>query len=642
MTSFRTTATLRSRAGVLTVALAIICAVVATSSPAGAVNATQAGIVSANPADFTPFIQDGQVLAVTQVGNRLIVGGTFTKVKNWQGGQPVLTRNKLLAFNATTGAVDPTFAPTVNGDVLSLVAAPDGTSVFVGGKFSTVNGVAAASIVKLDAASGQTVAGFKAGTNGWVQDMKVSGSRLFLSGTFSTLKAVARTGFGAVNVTSGGLDANVVPVFSDPISNTLQVQKFDITPDGTRAVVLGTFSKVNNLDRRFLVVLDLTTSPVTVAPWNQQRTQVGCNIPNYLRAVDISPDGQYFVLSTTGGFGSGTASLCDTASRWEISQTGDALQPTWAEYTGGDSIYSVAVTGSVVYLGGHQRWMNNSNPPQEGAGPGYVNRPGIAAVDPQTGVVFSWNPTRDRGYGVTAMLATPQGLWIGDDTENVGGEFHPRIALFPLAGGAPVPAIAPATLPTTLYAATADGKLEARSFDGSTAGQPTNVDSTVGWGQVRGGFMINARVYTGQSDGTFQVRTFDGKTFGPATDLHSWFSFADVTGMFLRDGRMYFTRAGDPRLYYRFFNTESDVIGSVLHTASGDGDGLDWGATAGMTAAGDKVFVATADGKLRSYAFGADGRPVAASATVIGGQDVDGTNWASTALFTLHGATAPK
>src|SRR6476469_2232191 len=108
----------------LTLMLVVLGALVSTGAPAGAVNAAQSQIVSANPADFTPFIEDGQVLAVVQVGDRLIAGGTFTQVKNWQGGQPIVTRNKILAFNATTGQLDTTFTPTVDGDVLSLAAAP--------------------------------------------------------------------------------------------------------------------------------------------------------------------------------------------------------------------------------------------------------------------------------------------------------------------------------------------------------------------------------------------------------------------------------------------------------------------------------------------------------------------------------------
>ena len=59
--------------------------------------------------------------------------------------------------------------------------------------------------------------------------------------------------------------------------------------------------------------------------------------------VDIAPDGSYFVIGTTGAFmgGANAGVLCDTASRWEINATGTALQPTWVDYTGGDTTFSV-------------------------------------------------------------------------------------------------------------------------------------------------------------------------------------------------------------------------------------------------------------------------------------------------------------
>ena len=34
------------------------------------------------------------------------------------------------------------------------------------------------------------------------------------------------------------------------------------------------------------------------------------------------------------------------------------------------------------------------------------------------------------------MLATTDGLFIGSDTDRVNGEYHGRLAFFPLAGGA--------------------------------------------------------------------------------------------------------------------------------------------------------------------------------------------------------------
>lgn len=123
--------------------------------------------------------------------------------------------------------------------------------------------------------------------------------------------------------------------------------------------------------------------------------------------------------------------MCDTAARFETYAKGSNIRPTWINATGGDSLYAVAVTGAAVFVGGHQRWLDNPRG-RDSAGPGAVSRPGIGAIHPRTGKALSWNPTRERGIGVKAFSAHHTGLLVGSDTTRLGREYHARIGMFPL------------------------------------------------------------------------------------------------------------------------------------------------------------------------------------------------------------------
>ncbi len=68
-------------------------------------------------------------------------------------------------------------------------------------------------------------------------------------------------------------------------------------------------------------------------------------------------------IPQTGGQG---LDVCDAAARFETGVAAPSA-PTWINYTGGDSLYSVAATGTAVYVQGHQRWMDN---PQGNNSPG--------------------------------------------------------------------------------------------------------------------------------------------------------------------------------------------------------------------------------------------------------------------------------
>ena len=138
------------------------------------------------------------------------------------------------------------------------------------------------------------------------------------------------------------------------------------------------------------------------------------------------------MVAATGRASSPTK-LCDSAARFETAGAG-RHRPTWVQRTGGDSLYAVAVTGAAVYVGGHQRYLDNPyGSDAKGPGPGAVSRLGIGAVSPTTGRALAWNPTRARGVGVRAFLVTPRGLLVGSDTDQLGHEYHGRIGMFPLS-----------------------------------------------------------------------------------------------------------------------------------------------------------------------------------------------------------------
>ncbi|MGD0684299.1 MAG: malectin domain-containing carbohydrate-binding protein, partial [Streptosporangiaceae bacterium] len=238
----------------------------------------------------------------------------------------------------------------------------------------------------------------------------------------------------------------------------------DISPDGTRAIVVGDFKDANGAVHDQIVMLDLTGSSAVVDPnWNTDAFSGACDsgaFDTYVEDVDFSPDGSYFAIATTGGGGisdntDGTRSLCDSASRWSTTDTGTDVQPTWVDYTGNDSFWSVAATGTAIYVGGHERWVNNPNGsdyPAAGATP----RPGMAALDPASGLPLAWNPGRNpRGAGAYALLATSSGLYVGSDTNYIGDFTYKRdeLAFFPLAGGYAPASTATASLPANVYEA---------------------------------------------------------------------------------------------------------------------------------------------------------------------------------------------
>jgi hypothetical protein len=422
------------RRRVLSLAAAAVAAAggVAAIPAAASADISQGAVVSANPVDWTPHVLDGTVRDIAVVGKKVVVAGNFEKVKEAGSNKPTISRHNIFAFDLGTGKIDTKFVPKVDGTVYALQPG-DSNTVYVAGSFTNTNGSALGSLTKLNLADGKATSGFNARIgHGMIMAMIRRGKHVYIGGAFTTIAGKAHSPLARVDATSGKADADFNLSVTDARQGTLKVFKLAVNPDDTRLVIDGTFTKVAGQSRYQIAMID-TSGKGTLTSWATTKYSAKCSssFDTYMRGIDFAPDGSYFVVVTTGG-PHGTTQMCDSAARWETNKTGSGQSPTWVNWTGGDTLLSVSVTGKAIYVGGHQRWQDN---PQghDSAGPGAVSRPGIAALNPTGGKALSWNPTRTRGHGVEAIVATSQGIWVGSDTDELGHEYHGRVGMFPLS-----------------------------------------------------------------------------------------------------------------------------------------------------------------------------------------------------------------
>jgi Domain of unknown function (DUF5122) beta-propeller len=420
-------------------ALALALAAASTSVPVAIGSRSLPKVVSENPANYTPNVIDDatvkhtQVYAIRQLGSTMYAGGTFHRVQNSSSVSAThrrLIRHNVFSFSAKTGRVKSRFAPAVNGDVWALQ--PYRNKIFVGGEFTSVNGVHRTGIAKLDASTGRVITSFNAKLpSGRVTEIRLVHGRLIIAGTFPQ-KLVAldpRTGkdtrYLEVSI-RGSLAPNAGPV---------SVYRFAVSPAGHRLVAIGNMTKVARHARSRAFMLNLGKSKATLASWYYRPLADRCKnskTPDNLRDVDFSPTGGYFVIAASGYVPlvrDRGRTLCDAAARFE-STVAHPKRPTWINYTGGDTLHSVAVTGSAVYVQGHQRWLDNPLG-RDSAGPGAKKRPGIGAIDSRSGKALAWNPTKSRKVGGKDFLVTRRGLWVASDGPHINQELHEDIAFLP-------------------------------------------------------------------------------------------------------------------------------------------------------------------------------------------------------------------
>jgi PQQ-like domain len=346
----------------------------------------------------TPSWQtNGRVNAIAVVGTTVYIGGKFTSVR--PAGDPLGTgevaRNRVAAFDLQTGALLP-WNPNASGTVQAI--AVSGSTVYLGGSFTKIGGKGHQRVAAVDATSGTPIASWKPTVNAQVMTLTLGGADLYAGGSFTTVNGATHSYLVALNASTGATDSG----FTGSADNSV----LGSTMAAGKLVIGGNFTHVNGGSQNHIAALNPTTG--ATMSW-------ATHTPYGIVALASDANGVY----AAGAGGGGNFAGFNPSS-------GSML---WQGGTNGN-VQAIAVLNGDVYAGGHYTQYCG---PQGGqhtcTNP--VNRSKMLAVDEATGAIQSWNPAVNSTLGVFSLAAGDGMLEMGGDFTKVAGTAQQGFAVFP-------------------------------------------------------------------------------------------------------------------------------------------------------------------------------------------------------------------
>ena len=336
---------------------------------------------------------DDWVMALAIDGDAVYAAGYFTSI----GGQ---VRGHLARIAAVgDGTADPVWAPTLD-NVPYAVAIGTDDSVYAGGFFHEVNGVARAHVAKVSAeGAGDVVTDWDASTDGRVFAVQDDGQgRVYVGGMFSRAAGMERHSVAQVNAASGA------PAAAFDATEAGKAWAFALQPDGG-AIVAGRFFSAGGQPRGGLLrlrpdgSLDPTWTP-SIASSQDAAIQVG--------ALALDTNGDVYI--------GGLFDHVNGVARSNLAKLGGgngAVDPTWNP-SADSYVDALVLDGSGSLYAGGQFTQVGSQPRNYLA---KMSAAGSGAVDP------TWNPSPD--WYVYNITRDAQGaLYVGGDFATIGGVAH--------------------------------------------------------------------------------------------------------------------------------------------------------------------------------------------------------------------------
>jgi PKD repeat protein len=333
--------------------LAMTAALLTVPSTAGAADIESSQLRASVSADLLPTVQiDGVAWSQITVGNTVYVTGDFgySRPAGASAGSQETAANNILAYDIETGERITQFKADLNAQGLGLAASPDGSTIYVVGDFTRVNGSPRGRLAALDASSGSLVKNFAPDLSSRARTITVTDQAIYVGGNFHSAENRSRQRLAAYSATGDLLDWQ-------PSADDNEVMALAASPDGASITVGGKFSSLNGVTAHGLGAVDAVTGETLSFPANAEIVLSG----THAGVTSLKSDGsQIFGTAYVyyGGGGDG-----NFEGSFSINPTSGELN--WMDGCHGDT-YDTQVLGGSVYVAGHAHDCANIDSYPEG------------------------------------------------------------------------------------------------------------------------------------------------------------------------------------------------------------------------------------------------------------------------------------
>lgn len=413
---------------------------------AAAETAPPAGVPATVSADALPTWQiNGVVWGQVVVGNTVYATGSFTKARPpgvAAGGAGEVSAFNIFAYDIVTGNRVTTFNHSLNAQGRVITASPDGSRIYVGGDFTTVDGVSRGHVVSFTTVNGSMVSSFVVKSSHTVKALTATASTLYIGGpAYATINGVARKGLSAVSTTTGAL----LP-WAPTADST--VQTMVLSPDKMRLIVGGKFTMLNGKPAYGMGSVSIVNG--STLPWaaNQTIRDAGANGA----ILSLRTDGQR-IYGSGYAFGAGSnfeGTFAADPLTGNVVLLNDCHGDTYDVLPLGQVLYSVGHAHDCSWIGSFPdtnprvRWQRaiaqtiapkTTNKGPDNYGWNYNGRPASA--------VLQWYPSLDSGsftgqtQAAWSLAGNSKYVVLGGEFPRVNGKAQQGLVRMAVSGSAP-------------------------------------------------------------------------------------------------------------------------------------------------------------------------------------------------------------